>query len=460
MEIAAFIIFGAWVLKQASKEGIEQRAEGQGRSAEGIAHSVKGGGRCGRGGWILVFPVAMIVLTVLQIVPLPDWLLGLISPSACRIYKTFANDAAGSWRTISIYPDATIQELFKLLSYTSVFFVVINHYRTKAQVNSLVRIIIYMGCFLAVFAVLQKMTWNGRLFWFYPLREGLTSNMGYIWGPYINHNHFAGYMEMAIPLAIGFLLYKRSRMGSLSHIPLRTKIARLLDSSDIVAMALLSLAVVTMSAALFLSLSRGGMIGFTASMFFLIGIMRTSRTLKKKAGLFALLGLAVFFVVVLASWDRIEDRFEEIGKEQKIMRPEVWADTVNMVKDFPILGTGLGTFGGIYPHYQTGNSRFVFEHAENDYIEILTDTGIIGFIIIIGMASLFFYSVIKAWRFRHNTFVKCIAVGGISSCVAIAVHSFTDFNMRIPANALLLTVIAGITYAAVYNVSESREHGA
>ncbi len=512
MEIAAFIVFGAWLLKVVSRaqgagrraqgaesrvlgaESIAQRAERReqsagsrehsaesiAHSAESIAHSAErrehsaerreqsagrreqgagsralGAGKL-RKSVLLVFLIALIFIIVFQIIPLPDRVLALISPSAFRTYKTFANDATDAWRTISICPDVTTQELFKLLSYAAVFFVVISHYKTKEQVSGLARTIIYMGCFLAVFAVFQKITWNGRLFWFYPLREGLTSSMGSIWGPYINHNHFAGYMEMAIPLAIGFLLYEISRMGNLFHIPLSRRIARFLDSGDIVAMALLSLAVVTMSAALFMSLSRGGIIGFTVSMFFFLLITRTRRSLRKKTGIIALLGIVIFFVVVMASWDRMEDRFKEIGEEQKIKRPEVWADTVNIVKDFPISGTGLGTFGGIYPRYQTRNSRLLFKHAHNDYIEILTDTGIIGFIIIIGMASLFFYSVIKAWRRRHNNFVKCMAAGGLTSCVAIAVHSFTDFNLRIPANAMLLTVIAGITYATVFNVRERR----
>ena len=436
---------------EGGEQGAGRRAQGAGRREQGAGSREQGAGKL-RKSVLLVFLIALIFIIIFQIIPLPDRVLALISPSAFRTYKTFANDATDAWRTISICPDVTTQELFKLLSYASVFFVVISHYKTKEQVSGLARTIIYMGCFLAVFAVVQKMTWNGRLFWFYPLREGLTSSMGYIWGPYINHNHFAGYMEMAIPLAIGFLLCEISRMGSLFHIPLSRRIARFLDSGDIVAMALLSLAVVTMSAALFMSLSRGGIIGFTVSMIFFILITRTRRSLRKKTGIIALLGIVIFFVVVMASWDRMEDRFKEIGEEQKIKRPEVWADTVNLIKDFPISGTGLGTFGGIYPRYQTRNSRLLFKHAENDYIEILTDTGIIGFIIIIGMASLFFYSVIKAWRRRHNNFVKCMAAGGLTSCVAIAVHSFTDFNLRIPANAMLLTVIAGITYATVYNV--------
>ena len=130
-------------------------------------------------------------------------------------------------------------------------------------------------------------------------------------------------------------------------------------------------------------------------------------------------------------------------------RIDIWTDTINIVMDFPLFGTGLGTFKNIYPQYQSENSRFLFDHAENDYLEIVTDMGVAGFFIIIGMAFVFSYSVTKAWRKRHDNFIKCIVAGGMSSCVAIAVHSFTDFNLRIPANMMLLTVIAAITYSSV-----------
>lgn len=440
MEIIAFIIFGAWLLKLA-KNG-EQKAEGREQRAKSI----------------LIFPAALILIAVFQIIPLPDHLLSMLSPSTSRLYKTFAGDTASAWRTISLYQDATIDDIFKLIAYTVIFLVIINHYRTKAQVNSLARAIVYMGCFLAVFAVVQKMTWNGRLFWFYPLSEGLNSDMGHIWGPYINHSHFAGYMELAIPLALGLLLYKASAIKGLPNLPLTKRIASLSLSGSLMPVTLLSLAVMGMSAVLFLSLSRGGIIGFTASMLFFTVLTRTRRTLRKKTGIIAMAGILILSVVLIAGWDRIEDRFAEIGEEGRIIRPDIWKDTINMVRDFPVLGTGLGTFKSIYPHYQTGRSRLLFEHAENDYIEILTDTGIAGLIVIITMLFFFFYKIIRSWRRRRNNFVKCMAAGGLASCIAIAVHGFTDFNMRIPANALLLTVIAGLAYASVYNVTDRGQH--
>ena len=423
MEITAFSIFGVWLLKTAlEKKGVISRT------------------------MLLFLILPLILVTIVQIVPLPEQLLTVISPATMNTYKGFLDSTESRWLTLSLYPNATREELVKLLSYSALFFVIINHYRTVEQIKGIVRLVAYMGSFMVIFAVIQKMTWNGSLYWFYPLRNGLNPT-----GPYINRNHFAGYMEMAIPLALGLLVYKSAKIQTLSHLPLAKRIAHLLDRKELPPLTFLSLGILIMSAGVFFSMSRGGITGFMVSVLFFTAMIRTRRILRKKAWPLTLLGITLFFAVIMATWSQIEGRFEEAN----IHRIDVWKDTVHIVRDFPVFGTGLGTFNNIYPRYQTKYPQLLFDHAHNDYIEILTDTGFVGFIIVAGIIITFFFTVIRRWKARHNTFAQCIGIGGICSCVAMAVHSFTDFNLHIPANALLLTVIVAITYAAVYNVSSA-----
>ncbi len=430
MEIVSFTLLGAWLLKMSLEKRI-------------VLYKTP----------LFLYLIAFIFLTLFQIIPLPYGFIEMISPSTNRIYKLFTADGNNMIRTISLYPRATINELLKLLSYATIFFVIIHHYRTKAQVSRVVRTIIYMGCFIAVFAVVQKMTWNGNLFWFYPAGEDVSSNLGYIWGPYINHNHFAGYMELTLPLGVGLLTYRAIDIKAPSSIPLFRKIIVLFDGKNIIPVVLLSLAVLGMTAVLFMSLSRGGIIGFGISMLLFMAMIRSRRSLRRINTALTVVGVIILFIVMITGWSRIEDRFQEIEKKTRIKRIEVWTDSIHIIRDFPVFGTGLGTFNNIYPHYQTGNPQFLFEHAENDYIEILTDSGVAGFVLIAGMVCTYLYSVIKRWRIRHDNYVKCIVAGGISSCMALAVHGLTDFNMRIPANAMLLTIIAAMTYSLVFHVS-------
>ncbi|OHE24436.1 MAG: hypothetical protein A2Z43_03645 [Syntrophobacterales bacterium RBG_19FT_COMBO_59_10] len=400
--------------------------------------------------------ICLTGIILFQMLPLPEALLQIISPSALATYRNFGNYAAGAFHPVSIAPYATRQELFKLFAYAAVFFVVVNHYTTKAQVNTLVKAILYMACFLVAFAVLQTITWNGRIFWLYPVDESLRSGWG-IWGPYINRNHFAGYMEMAIPLGMGLLIYRASHVKTFPGDPLIRRIARFLASDTLVPFTLLFLLVLFMAASLFMTFSRGGIIGFAVSSLFFAWMTHSRRTLRNKKSLIALLAAVIFAAVVLAAWDRIEERFAKLEQDH-VSRLDVLEDSLGIVRDYPVLGTGLGTFVNSYMRYQTKMPLLLFDHAHNDYLEIATDTGVIGVLFAAGMALAFFLPVSRRWRKKHGMFGKCIGAGGLASCAAIAMHSFTDFNLRIPANALLLTVISAATYAAVFNVSNLQGH--
>ena len=395
---------------------------------------------------------AMIALVLFQMIPIPEGLLKLISPATLSTYSTFGNDPTGAFHPVSLNPDATRQELFKVLAYAAIFFVIVSHYRTKEQVRSLVKTILWMGCFLVLFAIIQKMTWNGRIFWIYPVDDSLKAGAG-IWGPFINRNHFAGYLGMAIPLGMGLLLYSAPRVKALPESALGLKVARFLASEKLVPYAMLFLLVLMMTAALFMTFSRGGIIAFVVSSLFFARITWRRRTLRSKTALLAILAAVIFAAVVLAAWDRLEERFAEL-EEDRISRLSVWQDSLGIVRDYPALGAGLGTFESAYMRYQATMPRLLFDHAHNDYVELVTDTGIVGLLLGVGMALVFVRMAFRRWRRKHGMFGKCIGAGGLASFMAIATHSFTDFNLHIPANALLFAVISAITYAAVFNVTE------
>ena len=431
LEAGCFLVFGAWLLK-----GILERKFS-------IAK-----------GPILIFPALLISIAVVQLLPLPLTLLKLVSPNVIPLHPNPGTQEPSQWLSLSIVPYATKEEFFRLLSAFAVFIVVASHYTTKERVRRLFLAIVCTGFFIAVFAVLQKLAWNGKLFWVFPMRPGITPNMTNVWGPYINHNHFAGYMEMAIPLAVGLLLYRLSAIRTLPGVPLKRRLIRLSESREFFPLILLSLATLIMAGTLFMTLSRGGIIGFSVSAVFLSILAFKSRILKKKAAFMILIGLLLLaLLVVLSSGSRLEGRFMELGEEGKISRVFLWKDSVNLSKDFPLLGTGFGTFKFVYPRYQSAGTELFFGHAENDYLETLTDSGIVGLALVLSMVCFFFYVNIKRWLVRHDSFVKCVSLGGLASCVAITVHGLTDFNMRIPANMLHIVIIAGVTTSALFNLS-------
>ncbi len=131
----------------------------------------------------IFIPLALFALiAVIQILPLPEGLLAYISPKTAQFYRSFAVGNHTGPMTISVNPGATLEELLKFLAYAAVFFVTIDYCKTVKQINRLLRAVVYMGAGLVVFAVAQKVTWNGRLYWFYPLSKNVPLHHP-IWGP-------------------------------------------------------------------------------------------------------------------------------------------------------------------------------------------------------------------------------------------------------------------------------------
>jgi len=445
MEIGAFLLLIIFLLKRTiDGSSCESRPVEEG-GFEPLRHGAL------KAASILMF--LFVALVLLQLLPLPDAVLHMVSPNALRLYEQFGGSAA-SFHSISVNRYATRQELLLLLSYLSVFFVIIGHYRTKQQLRSLVLALFYIGAFLVLFALLQKVTWNGRMFWFYPI-DGylLKSKLDYIWGPFIYRNNFAGYLEMIIPLGLALLIYTAPGRKSSRGVLHSNRVARFLDSPNFAKFTTYFLIVLVMTAALFATLSRGGISACIASFIFFIWITRKRSTLRSRSLLLSLMALVVSAVVIFAAWDRIENRFEGAGY---VDRATVWHDSLGIIRDYPLFGSGLGGFESTYLRYQSRYNKSLFDHAHNDYVEIVTDTGLVGTTLIGAALLLLLSALYRRWRSKRSTFAQCIGAGGLSAIAAMAVHSFTDFNLHIPAIALLCTVVFAITYVAVFNLSDHR----
>jgi O-antigen ligase len=432
MEIAAFIIFGAWLMKIRNGEDSWLVATSHGSKV------------------MVVLFVSFVTLIVVQMTPLPAWLIHLLSPNTAKFYERFTVEGSADWRTLSIYPWATKQELLKLLSYAAVFVVIANHFSTREQSEALVRKVMIIASSLVVFAIVQKLTWNGRIFWLFPIEAYTEASRNFaVWGPYINRNHFAGYIEMCIPLGLGMILYGTAKTRTSRHAAVLKKFASVILSKRFPSLGQWSVVTLVMIGALFMTLSRGGIIGFLCSALFMFMIARMRRGLRKKIIVPVFAGLLLLLMVTVAGWDRIENRFEQLGGEASLKRAEVWNDSAAIVKDHLLFGTGLGTFQNSYPQYQSHSSTTFYDHAHNDYVELLTDTGLAGFILAGALAVTLFSMLFINWQKRHSTYAKTIGAAGLASVLAISVHSFTDFNLHIPANAMLLAVVAGITYSVI-----------
>jgi len=249
-------------------------------------------------------------------------------------------------------------------------------------------------------------------------------------------NHLAGYMEMAIPLLLGlFLLGQRPGI-----------------------LFLLIYLCFLLLTALVLTLSRGGWIGALIGLAFMAIALVTSRHFKKKRLIAALAGgFLAMALIVLASTPVVE-RILTIAQRGDIpnfsARVTAWGGIVDMIKDYPILGIGPGNFATIFTQYQPPGFASRYFYAHNDYIHFTSEVGLPLVAIIVWMIIALYRKGFRKLK-SPSRLVRGITLGAMSGITAILVHSISDFNLHIPANALLFTILAAIVVAPLPRSSNS-----
>jgi len=318
----------------------------------------------------------------------------------------------------SASPYHTRTELQLLLADVIVFFLAVQAFRTLKDWRGFVWFGMGFGFLVSLFAILQHLTSNGKLYWFREIRSG-----GMPFGPYVNRNHFAGFAELVLPLALVPLVLGRVRrerwpvVGLFAVLPI---------------------------GALLLSASRGGIVSFGAELGVLALVLILRRTKRKQL----LGGGAVLLVaVLLVSWLGVGQILQRLSSVQLLevtagKRASMRADTWRIFLDHPIWGTGLGTLQIVFPRYETLYDGKIVNHTHNDYLEALAETGIAGGLCCGWFIVALLTESMKRLRLLGNSFTGALQLSGLLACCGFLVHGFVDFNLHIPVNALLFFLMA------------------
>jgi len=355
-----------------------------------------------------------------------------------------------NWRTLSVSPHATQTELLKIISYLGVFLIIVNYVDSKRKFMRTSTIIVFGGILVALLGIAQKIGGAQKIYWFW---EPIFKKDASFFGSFVNPNHFAGYMEMVIPLSIGLFIVKWRHLGKKQRAVRDLFIA--MGNEEGCKLILFSFFIVLMVGALFLSASRGGVISFLSSMIFLL--LMVAKKEKKKPTLLILAGLLISMFSFLI-WMGIRPLIEEFSSIQNISmdydiqyRFQNWKDAIKLTRDFPLFGVGLETFSSIFPKYKTIRLQYHYLYLENDYLQLLCAQGIFGFGIFLWFILSFLrqigsgyskYEIERISSVRYISFYGCL-----TGMVAMMIHSFWDFNMHIPSNALLLSILMGLAIA-------------
>jgi len=333
----------------------------------------------------------------------------------------------------SAYRHVTYTHILLYAAYGMIAFVVTQSLRRSAQFDWVVKVITGYGALVAALAVLQGIAPNGKILWIWSSAQG-----GWIYGSYVNHNHYAGLMELLAPFPI---VLSVSRFSDGHRRTIIAGIAALMAGS------------------IFLSGSRGGMLAFCVQMIVLAVLVLRSREGNWKNALMlgGVLLLVIGFLVWLGGND-LTHRLVSIHSEARSeitggTRMAIDRDGLRMFIKRPFVGWGLGTFPVVYPQFRSFYTTFFVNEAHNDYLQLLVETGLAGFLIAAWfLVQLFRHAAAKLKNWTETT-SGALTAAALLGCIGILVHSALDFNLQIPANAALFYVFC--TVAAAEPMQES-----
>ena len=323
----------------------------------------------------------------------------------------------------SAYPHDTVSGALLYCVYGMLCFLSGQTLRRGVQARKLAVIFALYGFVIAALALLQGVAPNGKLYWIRQPRIG-----GWIYGPYVNHNHYAGLMELLIP------------------IPLILACTRLAQEKERVAAGI---AAAAMTGTVFLCGSRGGMLAILAE-FVVLAIV----VVRQKKGARLAVGVGAFAVVLLSllTWlggKELTARVTSISTETRGelsggIRLTIDRDALQMFRDKPVLGWGLRTFPVVYPQFRTFYTNFFVNEAHNDYLQLLVETGLLGFGTMVWFLIVLYRNALRKIGNWMSDLSGAVTLACMLGLTGILVHSAVDFNLQIPANAALFYVFCTI----------------
>lgn len=390
--------------------------------------------------WLLL----LLGYTLFQLVPLPPFIVEFLSPNTFKIHQAHQSiTGAQDWMPLSVHPRSTLSEFFRYASYAGFYVLTVQLLSKKEMLQATAFTVTIFGGILAFSSILQFYLTEDMVLWF---RHSPVNSI--VVGPYVNHNHYAGLMEMIFPISLGLFLFYRPKIGNTSLI---RGIAEIFSQEKANIHILIGTAALLSIVSIFVSLSRGAMISTCLSL-----ILFTVLLLKKRisrGNTMLIIGVVVISSLSIGwfGWDQIFDRFAKLKKAHGVVyesRLDFWKDSKEIISNYPMTGTGIGTFSDIYPLHRTFKSKRFLTHAHNDYLELLVEGGMIGFVLAAAFIIALFYRTYSIFSKRRDAFSIYLYMGCLTGLVSILFHSFTDFNLHIGANGLWFFFVAGLLVSA------------
>lgn len=352
--------------------------------------------------------------------------------------------SSGSIASLSLDIEATKGTTLLLACLLLTSLLASNFLTHRQRLQTMMQFLTIFGLVLATFSLIQHFTWNEKFYWFRSVQNNPS------FGPFVNRNHFAGYMELLLPWPVALMLTRPRSMAEKSFYLFLTA----------------WIAIVAV-----FSLSRGGMISILSQLAFLMifrprqfdepetgAVPSRTKTFLQRGAATAAILLIVFAGLTWLGAERVVDRVaagfegqQPSATSQSLSiipgyggRNELWRDSWEIFRANPLTGIGLGSFEKALPTYnQSRNSGLVASQAHNDYLQVLTDAGLIGGLLAIWFLLATGRGVLKGLQ-AHEPLMSHAVFGCGAALFGLMVHSLFDFNLQLLSHSLLFLAFAAI----------------
>ena len=402
---------------------------------------------------------AVLAASALQLVPLPAAAAQIVSPARVRVHEALRLGASPSWLPLSIEPSATVVALL-LLAGTFVMYLAARRVFETGGVRLVCRGVGWMGLVLACVAMVQRGASSGRIYGFWtPLDTGALP-----YGPFVNRNHCATWLLMSIPVCFGYLMARLANERAPSEAPegSRPKAGRRASASGGGApralrngrseslrhtfdgrTVWLATAGTAMVLALAWSFSRSGIAAFAVSSIVVVGATRARMDPLRTVWVAGLVVLGLAAVITLADVGAVLDRFADGIGASRLGRLAIWRDTLPVIADFFVTGSGIGTYQTAMLIYQTGDRTYYYNQAHNEILQVASEGGLL--IVLPAAIALAAFVGVAARRLKADgTGIFWIRAGAAAGLAGVALQSVWETGLRVPANALFAAVLAAI----------------
>jgi O-antigen ligase len=343
--------------------------------------------------------------------------------------------------SLSFDPNATGFAIIQIFVYLIFFAAALTFLDSRKRLQKVAYTIVIFGTVMAFYAIIQRIANLDAIYGIRPMFQAIP------FGSFINQHHFAAFMEMTLGVTIGVLLGTTVKKEQLF---------------------LFVFAIILMIVCIIFTGSRGGLLSLLGVLGFIgasvyLGRNKSGTVPTNKLAMFSSVLALIFIVlgaVLFLGADSSLMRGIGVSGSDDISsgRTHFWQTALQMFLSYPIFGVGLDAFGTVFTRFDTWNGSFRIEQAHNDYLQVLTEAGILGFACIAAFIFFLFKLSFAAVNHSQDKFRRGIAIGSPAGCFGVLIHSFFDFPLRTPSNMLFFLVLTSLATVSVHHKQLHRKN--